>query len=538
MVVEVVVHLVVQDNLFMKKLFLLCVCVFTAAHLHAQIYSYPNLARQFSTSYATGSARMQGLGGNYGVLGADLSAISGNPAGLGFYSRSEVGITLGTHDAQTKASYLDQSTQESNSSFRIPNFGVVITGDYMNRSDWRGTFGIGYSQRVIFSQPLKMEGTNNRSSYLDKLIEKADSRYNYAGGRDIDGNFIDDEYDPDFKAANTPEGVAYQTFLINNSNSGGAPFSRFEPNLPTYQIGSATNTGLVSQWNISYGANYQERLFVGIGLHFSRLKSISDFSWTEEFVGANYVAGFESVEKLETTGSGVSATIGLIYKVSPSLRVSVAAETPMYYDQMAERLTGITYPRIFGVPSELDGKPITITKVNPVRLLPNEFAYQLLTPFKFSAGAAYFFGKRALLSFDAEYMNYDGMRVAATELGAFANQQFKDRYNGQIKSNFQSVLNIKAGAEIRVSSSWSVRGGVASYGQIFAPSYDSIDRTQFQISAGVGYRTNAFYIDLGVWQRTGKDAYTPYTLKNAADFSSAALQITNTQIVLGGGVYF
>jgi hypothetical protein len=205
---------------------------------------------------------------------------------------------------------------------------------------------------------------------------------------------------------------------------------------------------------------------------------------------------------------------------------------------MAERLTGITYPRIFGVPSELDGNPITITKVNPVRLLPNEFAYQLLTPFKFSAGAAYFFGKRALLSFDAEYMNYDGMRVAATELGAFANQQFKDRYNGQIKSNFQSVLNIKAGAEIRVSSTWSVRGGVASYGQIFAPSYDSIDRTQFQISAGLGYRTNAFYIDLGVWQRTGKDAYTPYTLKNAADFSSAALQITNTQIVLGGGVYF
>ena len=135
-------------------------------------------------------------------------------------------------------------------------------------------------------------------------------------------------------------------------------------------------------------------------------------------------------------------------------------------------------------------------------------------------------------------MNFDGMRVAATELGAFANQQFKDRYNGQIKSNFQSVLNIKAGAEIRVSSSWSVRGGVASYGQIFAPSYDSIDRTQFQISAGLGYRTNAFYIDLGVWQRTGKDAYTPYTLKNAADFSSAALQITNTQIVLGGGVYF
>jgi hypothetical protein len=210
----------------------------------------------------------------------------------------------------------------------------------------------------------------------------------------------------------------------------------------------------------------------------------------------------------------------------------------MYYDQMAERLTGIVYPRVFGVPSELNGNPITITKVNAVRLLPNEFTYQLLTPFKFSAGAAYFFGKRALLSFDAEYLNYAGIHIAASELGAYANEKFQDKYNGQVKSNFQSVLNLKVGTEIRITSAWSVRGGVASYGQIYKSSYDSIDRSQFQVSAGLGYRTNAYYLDLGVWQRTGKDAFTPYTLKNAADFGSAALQISNTQFVIGGGVYF
>jgi long-subunit fatty acid transport protein len=135
-------------------------------------------------------------------------------------------------------------------------------------------------------------------------------------------------------------------------------------------------------------------------------------------------------------------------------------------------------------------------------------------------------------------MNFNGIRLSAAELGAFANQQFKDKYNGQVKSNFQSTLNMKVGAEIRVSSSWSLRGGVARYGQVFASNYDSIDRTQFQLSAGVGYRTNGYYLDLGVWQRTGNEAYTPYTLKNAAEYSSAALKITNMQILLGGGVYF
>ena len=539
MVVVGEVHHADQDKLHMKKLLLLSVCVSFWTQVQAQIYSYPTLAKQFSTSYATGSARMQGMGGNFGVLGADLSSIAGNPAGLGFYSRSEVGMNLGVLDAKSSSSYLDQSDQASNTSMHVPNFGVVITGDYMNRSDWRGTFGLSYSQRTVFTQPMKIQGTNNRSSYLDHLIEKANSRYTYAGGKDIDGNIIDDEYDSYYQAASTPEGVAYQTFLINvNSVTGGAPFNRFEPNLPTNQIGEASNSGVISQWNFSYGANYKERLFLGIGLHFSKLKSINNYSWSEEFVGANYVAGFESDEKLETTGSGISATLGMIYKLSSSLRLSLAVESPMYYDQMAERLTGTMFPRVFGVPSELNGAPIVITKVNPVRLLPNEFTYQLTTPFKFSAGAAYFLGKRALLSFDAEYLNYPGIHVASTELGAYANEQFQDKYNGQVKSNYQSALNLKAGAEIRLSASWSVRGGVASYGNVYSTRFDSIDRSQFQVSGGLGYRTNDYYLDLGVWQRTGKDGFTPYTLKNAADYGSAALQISNTQFVIGGGIYF
>jgi hypothetical protein len=162
----------------------------------------------------------------------------------------------------------------------------------------------------------------------------------------------------------------------------------------------------------------------------------------------------------------------------------------------------------------------------------------MTSPFKFSAGAAYFLGKRALFSFDAEYMNYPGMHLASTELGAYANEQFQAKYNGQVKANYQSVLNLKAGAEIRLNASWSVRGGVASYGNVYAAGFDSIDRSQFQVSGGLGYRTNAYYIDLGVWQRTGKDAFTPYTLKNAADYGSAALQVTHTQFVIGGGVYF
>jgi long-subunit fatty acid transport protein len=151
---------------------------------------------------------------------------------------------------------------------------------------------------------------------------------------------------------------------------------------------------------------------------------------------------------------------------------------------------------------------------------------------------AYFFGKRGLLSADVEMVNFSGMYVASAELGPYANQQFKDKYNTQMSRNFQTALNMKVGAEFRLTPSWTLRGGVASYGNGFSSTYDSIDRSQFQLSGGLGYRSSTYYVDLAFVQRSGKDAYTPYALKNAADYASAALNITQTQISLGGGLFF
>jgi long-subunit fatty acid transport protein len=173
-----------------------------------------------------------------------------------------------------------------------------------------------------------------------------------------------------------------------------------------------------------------------------------------------------------------------------------------------------------------------------VKLTPNEFTYQLTTPFKLSGGAAYFFGKRGLLSLDLEYVNFPGMQVSSVELSAADNINFENKYNGQTKKNFQSALNLKLGTEIKLNANFNLRAGVATWGNSYAPTYDSIDRTVVQISGGVGFRTNQFYIDFTAYQRTSKEAFTPYTLKNMADYSSANLNLTSLQLMIGTGVYF
>ena len=54
---------------------------------------YGEDALRYSQSKISGSARMQGMGGGYTALGADATNAYSNPAGLGFYNRSELSIT-------------------------------------------------------------------------------------------------------------------------------------------------------------------------------------------------------------------------------------------------------------------------------------------------------------------------------------------------------------------------------------------------------------------------------------------------------------
>lgn len=497
-----------------------------------QIYSYPNLAKNFSTSYATGTSRMQGLGGSYSVLGADLSSIAGNPAGLGFYSRSELGISIGLQTASTTSTYLSQSSSSDNSLFHLPNFGLVVAGDQSDRKDWNGAFGIGYSRQVLFNQPLSYAGTNNRSSILDSFIEAANAK-------NATGASLDNEFDSKSNTADTPEGVAYQAFLINPSANGGKPFSRFEPNLPTKQIGIAKNEGALTQWDFSYGANYLNKLYIGASLHFGKINSSSTTSLTEEYVGAKYVRGLNYQEKLVTSGSGISATFGAIYKLSSAMRVALSIQTPMYFDIMNERLEGDLAPDVIGIPTyDLNNKPVIRYQVDPIFLTPNDFSYQLKTPLKLSGGFAYFIGKKGFLSLDLEYVNFPGMSVGTAELTLAQNQNFKDKNSSLINKYFQSALNVKIGAEFKVLPQVSLRGGYAQYANSFASTYDPIDRTVNQFSGGIGYKTAEFYLDFAAIYRTNNEAYTPYTLANMADYGSASLKITNMQLMVSTGVYF
>ena len=57
--------------------------------------SYTNERLTNNSSDVIGTARYVGMGGALGALGADMSVISWNPAGIGLYRKNDIALTFG-----------------------------------------------------------------------------------------------------------------------------------------------------------------------------------------------------------------------------------------------------------------------------------------------------------------------------------------------------------------------------------------------------------------------------------------------------------
>ncbi|PKK36894.1 hypothetical protein BWI96_08340 [Siphonobacter sp. SORGH_AS_0500] len=124
----------------MKRLLYVAALLVVSQAAMAQDNSYESLSRLFSQTNPQGSARMQAMGGTHTAIGADVSNISGNPAGLGFYTRSELSISPMFSQRNNSSQYIN-STQNANANqFALGNFGVVFaakTGILCNQEGGR-----------------------------------------------------------------------------------------------------------------------------------------------------------------------------------------------------------------------------------------------------------------------------------------------------------------------------------------------------------------------------------------------------------------
>ncbi|WP_158858404.1 OmpP1/FadL family transporter [Lunatibacter salilacus] len=455
---------------------------------------YVEDALRFSMFNPTGAARISGLGGTQHSLGGDISNIHGNPAGLGFFQRSEFNITAGYTDWNAETVFLNQGSNYNATNFHVPNIGVVISRAKapLQAGDWRGgSFGFSFNRQSNFrTNSGYFSNQLGQESILDYYIDQY-SQSGVPGGLD---------------------GLFYDAFLINPVDGGGYEYS---PNttdqLEKFEL--VESEGNQNQISFAYGGNYKNKLFLGANLGIVTMNFRRVQIYSEEFLNNNQTTLFSSLDQnLLLEGSGVNIGVGAIYKPIDQLNIGVTFHSPTWSRINEEFLAGISAEF---TPPYQDPEFGTI---NQERVDTDLYisSFSLRSPMRLGSGLTYFFGKNGFLSADVDYLDYSMMNLRSNVFNAGED-------NREIRALYGQTFNYRVGGEARIDM-LRIRAGYSYIGDPFLNPGD-FDRSMTQLSGGLGVKLANFSVDLAVMSNRFNSFYTSYP--------TSPLAITDNQRISG-----
>ncbi len=439
---------------------------------------YVEDALRFSMFNATGSARISALGGTQHALGGDLSNIHGNPAGLGFFQRSEFNVTAGYTDWNAASIFLNQGSNYNATNIHVPNIGVVISRAKapLEIGDWRGgSFGFSYNRQSNFrTNSGYFSNQLDQESILDYYV----GLYNESG---VPGGL---------------DGLFFDAYLINPVD-GGYDFS---PNttdqLEKFEL--VESEGNQNQISFAYGGNYKNKLFLGANLGVVTMNYRRVQSYTEEFLNNNQTTLFSTLDQnLLLEGSGVNIGLGAIYKPIDRLNIGVTFHSPTWSRINEEYGAGISSkftppyqdPEFGTIPEERADTDLYIS------------SFSLRSPMRLGSGLTYFFGKNGFLSADVDYLDYSMMNLRSNVFNA-------NEDNREIRALYGQTFNYRLGGEARIDK-LRIRAGYAYFGDPFLDA-GNFDRSMTQLSGGLGIKLATFSVDLAVMSSRFNSYYASY----------------------------
>lgn len=457
-------------------------------------------ALRYSMLTFGGTARYVGLSGAFGALGADFSTLSSNPAGIALFKRSELTFTPGLSINNFSSKYNNSQADDYKLNVNISNFGYVMSfktkagrqGD--DGKGWKNfQFGIGFNRLNNFNMRSIVMGLNNKNSLLSEYAD-------YANAERMLGDF-------DTKLAVDADLLYFDS--ITEQYSYDAKYGG------VFQRKSVTSSGSMNEMVISFGGNYNDRLYVGatIGIPFINYKEQSIYKEFDEQDTIYYFRNFTMTDNLTTTGTGINLKLGIIMRVTDFLRIGGAFHTPTYYYRMNDKYSK-------SIVANYDtGNQFTADSPE------GEFNYTLITPMRASGSIAFIIGKYGLISGDYEYVDYSTAHLQSNSDDFYST-------NEAIKNNFTFSNIIRAGAEFKLDPV-TFRGGYAYYGNPFKHDINNI--TAQTISGGFGLRSKYAFIDI-TYSRTFYNE--DYYIYGRSYVNPAKAETVKNNILLTLGVKF
>lgn len=448
-------------------------------------------AMRYSQITFGGTARFASMAGSMGALGGDISTLGSNPAGIGLFRKTEVTITPSIGSQSTSSTFNNTNSEDKKLNLNLANIGLVTTINLSDRNNtgWKSiNFGFDYNRTNSFQNRVSIQGYNKTSSLLDTYVAAAN-------GTSIAS------FDP-FSTA-----LAWNTYLINPDSTH---YNHVLKNYGELQQKSVETTGSMGETDLSFGGNYNNRVFIGATLGIVNAL-YNEQSVYQEVDAQDSIKGFKSfslTQNLTTRGTGANFKFGMIVKVTDWLRIGGAVHTPTVL-HLSDSYNS-------SMQSNLDSAK-TYSSISP----DGSFNYTVTTPFRVLGSVGLVISKNALLNAEYEYVDYTNAQLNSSP------NVFSD-VNNTIRSKYTATGNIRVGGEIRFDPI-AFRIGYAFYGSPFKGG-ENMNASRSSYTAGVGFRENNYFLDFAyvLTKYTAYDYLYDPTLVSSVknDYTSSSFMLT------------
>ncbi len=409
-------------------------------------------ALRYSMDNIQGTARFRAMGGAFGALGGDMSAVSINPAGSAVFASSHASFTLSVLNTNNDTQFFNGLTNSTDSKFDINQGGAVfVFQNYNPNSNWKKfTLGFAYDKTADYNNNWVSSGTNDRS--IDNYF------LSYADGKRLEdiSAFPDESFAEAYRNIGQARGLGFghqqaflgfESFIIDpfeDIDDNTQYFSNIAPG--SFNQQNALNSrGYNGKFSFNFASQYKDKLYLGANLntHFINYERTTFFTETNSNPGSLVnTVNFEN--NLFTTGAGFSFQLGSILKLTDGMRLGVSYDSPTWF-----RINEETSQAIRTVRNE-NGSNVALT-IDP-RIINIYDAYSLKTPGRLTASLAYVIGLQGLISLDYSRKNYGNTEFRPTSDALFRIQ------NELISQNLTVSNTLRVGGEYRIKQV-SLRGG-------------------------------------------------------------------------------
>jgi hypothetical protein len=495
----------------MKKIYILSTAILLSASSYAQL---PEDALKLSYGTVTGTARNMAIGGTMFGLGGEITSAHTNPAGLGFFKNGEFVFTPGfTFGNQNKANYRNLTGLKGDklSNFNLGTTGVILAGSTDSRNIKSAALSLSITKTADYNSDYYYKGYNNISRGADRYAEEI-----VKGRYDIGNAFTE-------RFLSLGARLANYTYLVDTFKIAG----RYEVvAMPEFANGvlqenKVTSRGSANEMALGLAINKNEKLFIGgsLGLPFIGYNKKTVYSEKDTTNNTTNGFGFYNYEeKLSTSGFGLNAKFGIIYRPIEKVRLGFTINTPSVYtlNDETEGTMSVKIENIAGYYRNLANTATFSTKdvTNGKSTIENK--YILATPWRIGAGASYVFNEvqnvkkqRAFIAADIEYVTYKSMNFSSDVEDVIADSYYAGT-NQAIKLIYKNAFNFKVGGEVKFNTIM-LRLGASMMGN---PNKDAstLKQNRVNLSGGLGYRHKGVFIDATYIHQTQNNADLPYRL--------------------------